>query len=348
MPDSTPPDPRRVLLLGSHIPPDSMESHVLEALRALGCTAEFCPTQPQWGRLGNAIWHKIGPVLLREPELRHQPRLLRQAARFAPDLVLVLQGSQTSPKTVAALREQLRVPIVCWCQDQMTALGRQYLLGAEYDAVFVKDRYMLELFSSMIRSTRFHYLPEACNPRAHRSLELSEAERARYGCEVAIFGSLYYYRQEILRQLGPFDLKIWGGRFDWLMDRGLSARHMGREVVLDDKVRAMRAARIALNPLHYAEVDGLNCRAFELAGCGAFQLVTARPALSRHFIPGVELDCFSSIDELIAKIRYYLDRPEEASAIARRGQRRAHAEHTYEARLREIFDVVFGKRPVSA
>lgn len=335
----------RVFVIGGRAAADSMESHVIDTLRTLDAPAELFTAGPRiesLGRVANAVLHKAANVLVREPERLKERQLVNRVARFAPDLILVLLGNQLSPKSVARLRQTTKAPIVCWCQDHLVTLGRQYLLGAGYDAVFLKDRYMHELFSSMIRSTSFHYLPEACNPRVHRPLDLSLQEQRRYGCEVAIFGSLYYYRQELLRQLGEFDLKVWGNGPAWLVSR-LQHRRAGGEVVLDEKVKVVRGAQIALNPLHYAEVDALNCRAFELAGCGAFQLVTARRVLAEHFRPGVELDCFSSIDELLDKIRHYLRHPGLMREIAQQGQRRAHAEHTYEKRLSEIFRLTFNR-----
>jgi spore maturation protein CgeB len=223
----------------------------------------------------------------------------------------------------------------------MTTLGRQYALGAGYDHVFVKDRYLQHLFSRMLSGSAFHYLPEACNPRVHRPLELTAAERLRYGSDVAMIGSIYYYRQDLLQQLLPFDLKVWGRRYDWMVDR-LPDRHQGREAVLDHKGHVALAARIALNTLHYAEVDGLNARAFELAGYGAFQLITDKPVLREHFAPDREIVTFDSAAEMVEKVRHYLARPEEAAAIARRGQERAHREHTYEHRLREIARIALG------
>jgi len=330
--------PLRVLVVGSHRFLDSMEWHVLDALPRIGAEAEFFEARARFAgtrSLAQKVMGKIVNLTMREPERLFEARLLAAVERFDPQLVLVLLGNQLSPKTLQQLRSRTRAPIVCWCQDQMTTLGRQFLLGAEYDAVFVKDRYMQDLFSRMIRSTSFHYLPEACNPRVHRSLELSDQDRVRYGCEVMIAGTLYYYRQEILRQLEQFDLKVWGNVPDWLLYR-LTRPHMGSEVVGDAKVRAARAARVALNPLHFAEVDGLNCRVFELAGCGAFQICTAKPVLAEHFQVGSEIETFTSAAELVDKIRYYLDKPEEAAAIAARGQLRAHRDHTYEARLEEI------------
>jgi spore maturation protein CgeB len=331
----------RVLVVGSYAYIDSFEWHVTDSLRHMGCTVELFNTYAGISGLPGLavkVSHKLRQAFLREPERQVERRLLSTIGTFAPTVVLVLLGNQISPKAIARIRRQSKTRIICWCQDQMTTLGRQFLLGGEYDAVFVKDKYMQDLFSRMIRSTQFYYLPEACNPRMHRPIELSASDRATYGCDVMIAGSLYYYRQEILRQFDGMDLKVWGYRPDWLIDR-LPARFMGRDVHGDDKVRAARAAKVCVNTLHYAEVNGLNCRAFELAGCGGFQLITSVPALAEHFIPGAEIAIFSTVDELIDKTRYYLGNPDEAKAIAERGRLRAHKDHTYEHRLSTILRI---------
>jgi spore maturation protein CgeB len=325
-----------------------MESHVFDTIVSTGAIAEYVSSTLRveaLGALANSILYRTTHSFLREPERLIERRLLNRAERFDPDLVLVIMGNQLSPKTVARLRQRVKAPIVCWCQDHLGTLGRQYLLGAEYDAVFLKDRYMQDLFSNMVKGTPFIYLPEACNPRVHRPLELTPEDRKRYGCEVMIFGSLYYYRQAILQQLGEFELKRWGNAPEWMVNR-LQKSHVGSDIVLDEKVKAVRAAQIALNPLHYAEVNSLNCRAFELAGCGAFQLITHKPVLNEHFTPGVDLDSYRSVDDLIDKIRHYLRHPERAAEVARMGQVRAHREHTYEIRLREILRVAL-KQPIA-
>ena len=335
----------RVLVIGASFAPDSMESHVVDGLRSLGAVAEYATTALRIDALGaatNAVLYKVTHSLWREPERITERRLVNLAMRFAPDLIVVLQGNHLSPKTVAELRRCLKVPIVCWCQDHLGVFGRQYLLGSEYDVLFLKDRYTQDLFSRMIRTMPCVYLPEACNPRVHRSLELTVEDHRRFGCDVMIYGSLYYYRQAILQQLGEFDLKIWGSSAGWFVNR-LRERCAGAEVFLDDKVRAVRAARIALNPLHYGEVNALNARTFELAGCGAFQLVTHKPVLSEHFTLGAEVEAFQSVEELLEKLRHYLDYPDEAATIALNGQRRAHRDHTFAARMREIVRVALNR-----
>jgi spore maturation protein CgeB len=336
-------DKPRTLVIGSAMFADTMEWHVLDALRHLGAPSAFVDMRvlvPNWP-LADRILRKGAEAVLRDPDRLRERKLVEIVRRFRPDLILVILGNQLSPQTVTRLRRLTTAPIVCWCQDQMTTMGRQYIIGAGYDIVFVKDRYLQELFSRMIRVTSFEYLPEACNPRVHRSIHLSEADRALYGCDVTLFGNMYYYRQEILTALNDFDVRLWGNRPRWLLVRG-HAMHMNREVRGDEKARAVGAARIALNTLHYGEVRGINCRAFELAACGGFQVMSASPVLAEHFAPGQELETFSTIDELVDKVRHFLGHPDDARTIAEAGQRRAHRDHTYENRLTTIFASALG------
>ena len=101
----------------------------------------------------------------------------------------------------------------------------------------------------------------------------------------------------------------------------------------------MRAAAIALNTTHPFELGGVNKRSFELGGAGAFQL-TDGPRIEEYYEPGVECATFRGPQDLVDKVRYYLDHPEERAEIARRGLLRAFREHTYQHRLNELMDRV--------
>jgi spore maturation protein CgeB len=107
-----------------------------------------------------------------------------------------------------------------------------------------------------------------------------------------------------------------------------------------EQTRVFNAAKIVVNTHHEQDVRGVNLRTFEAAGCGAFQLVEWREDLARFFEPGREIVAFREIDELRDLARYYLAHDTERAAIAQRAQRRAHAEHTYGHRLREILECV--------
>src|SRR5689334_2885815 len=88
------PEPRarpRVLLVGTHCFHDSMEWHVLDALRALGCEVEFFEARAFGGIQSNLqkALQKTVNLLLREPERLFERRLCATLERVQPQLVLV-------------------------------------------------------------------------------------------------------------------------------------------------------------------------------------------------------------------------------------------------------------------
>lgn len=75
-------------------------------------------------------------------------------------------------------------------------------------------------------------------------------------------------------------------------------------------------------------------RTFEIPGCGAFQLVDkVDPS---WFKIGKEVVVFRDLGDLKKKIRYYLRNERERQAIAQAGYKRAHREHTYEKRFKQL------------
>lgn len=82
-------------------------------------------------------------------------------------------------------------------------------------------------------------------------------------------------------------------------------------------------------------------RLFENAALGVFQLVNADRHLSRYFDKG-EIATYADLDDCAAKIRYYLDRPEERERITKAGQKRCLASHTWSRRWSEALPELFG------
>jgi spore maturation protein CgeB len=330
----------KIIFVGaSSLAADSMEKHIVEVLATMGHEVrhfnirDVVQIHPKVDRLTQFMLRN----LVREPERLSEKKLLRALAEYQPDLVLVILGSILSPKTVSRMRKQFAGRIVCWCQDQLTTMGRQYLIGCEYDRLFVKDHYLVDMFSNYL-GVDVHYLPEACNPVYHHSVTLSDSDRDRYKADIFTYGNIYYYRQTILEALQGYDLKVYGNMPDWLVNR-LGDSFTGRCVFEEEKCKAVAGATIVLNTLHPGEIRGLNCRAFEMAGCGGFQLSSYSDAIAEHFVVGEEIEVFRNRAELLEKVDHYLDNPERARAIARAGQARAYAEHTYEHRLNRLFEL---------
>jgi spore maturation protein CgeB len=118
---------------------------------------------------------------------------------------------------------------------------------------------------------------------------------------------------------------------------------MGRDT--DTCVKVFNATAINLN-LHSSSGTGLdshpdfvNPRTFELAACGAFQLVDERTLLSELFSPE-EMVCFRSPGEVPALIQTWLKDPAGRRAYAEAAQRRVLREHTYRHRMQDLLAAV--------
>jgi len=78
-------------------------------------------------------------------------------------------------------------------------------------------------------------------------------------------------------------------------------------------------------------------RVFEVPGCGGFLLTESVPHLEDYFTPGHEIAVFDGTEDLVEQVGYWLSHPDERTAIAGAGYRRALAEHTYDHRFAAIF-----------
>jgi spore maturation protein CgeB len=105
--------------------------------------------------------------------------------------------------------------------------------------------------------------------------------------------------------------------------------------------RSLRSGKICLNAaIDMANVEAPNMRIFEAAGVGSFLLNEAQSKLSNYFELGSEIETFSSEAELIEKINYYLDNPEERNAIAARAKTRCLQEYSMENRSLSLNEII--------
>jgi spore maturation protein CgeB len=192
----------------------------------------------------------------------------------------------------------------------------------------------------------------AADPDIHRPVPLDSLQSQKYGSDISFMGAGYYNRQKMLYGLMDFDLKIWGTGWDPRSPLRNLVQKNGERLSVDETVKIYNASRININ-LHSSvyhegvnpDGDFINPRTFEVCSCGGFQLVDRRSLLSRHFIPGSELVCYGSLDELRKMIGYYLKRPEECRRIAESGRKRVLGEHTYRHRMVEMLEWIKERKP---
>ncbi len=96
--------------------------------------------------------------------------------------------------------------------------------------------------------------------------------------------------------------------------------------------------------LNVSQNGDLNLRVFEALGAGGFLLTDDLPdstGLRSLFEPGKHLDVWSSPDELVEKIRFYMAHPAEAARIRGEGRAEILRSHHPATKIRELLDLVF-------
>jgi len=112
-----------------------------------------------------------------------------------------------------------------------------------------------------------------------------------------------------------------------------------------DMYQALRRAKITLNShIDMAGREAGNMRLFEATGVGAFLLTDFKDNLHNLFAPEREVVAWRSVDECLAAVDRYLANDDVRSTIAKAGQTRTMAQHTYRHRAAEILALVDGLR----
>lgn len=121
--------------------------------------------------------------------------------------------------------------------------------------------------------------------------------------------------------------------------RRAAAATLGINVGPDGYVPSLRRAAVGVSNFYHStkRVEQIKARNFEIPAWGGFQLSQFALGIEDYFIPGREIALFSTTDELVQLVLYYLVNDEEREAMRIAGNRRA-AEHTYENRMRAIIE----------
>jgi len=273
-----------------------------------------------------------------------QQDVLRQVARFDPDVVFVPLGSSLRPGTLRALKARGR-RLAQWCGLPATTMLERDRANLPYFDLILQPANLADGLRAAGAVGRIEYVPIGIDPEVHRPLALTDAERARYGADVCFIGGLSQRFHQSRRAMVEHALrqgvqmKIWGGYREHFVGSPILDVWQG-QVWGEEQVKALCAARIGLN-FHVdhqpGELDqGLNVRAFELPACGVFQLLQRVPSVPQFFEEGREIVCFETPAEMLEKIRYYLAQPEERARIAQAGHVRVLRDHTWASRVQPM------------
>jgi len=138
-----------------------------------------------------------------------------------------------------------------------------------------------------------------------------------------------------LADLHPNSVHVWGdAHWKSLETRGVLYR--GTAGHQDELTRIYNASAINIDLGRLYQTDIVTLRVFDVLACGGFLIAERSEALEELFEVGVELEAYSTLEELHELVAHYLAHPEEAQAMALRGLRAVRERHDVRSRLRHM------------
>ena len=274
-------------------------------------------------------------------DLNHINReMVSLALKTKPDVAIVTGGHRITASTVRALKDE-GICSILWTID--APLNFQPIIDVSplYDHIFCQGTEAVELLDRAgIKGA--NWLPVACDPIEHRPVEVSAEEKERYGNDVVFVGSYYSNRAELFENLSDFDLGIWGPGWEKLEAKSKLRRCIkGSHTPPSEWLKIYSASKIVL-VTHYQDpeerfpVYQASPRIFEAMACGAFTVSDNQRDVFSLFKDGEHLIRFDNSGELVEKIKYYLDHPDERKEVAKRGREEVLKNHTYEHRIEKL------------
>lgn len=267
-------------------------------------------------------------------------------AEDPPDLVLAVAQAPLSLAVLQHLRKK-KFLTAMWFVENFRHLTYWQQLATGYDYWFVIQQTECIEALKQAGAKQVHYLPMAADPAVHRPVTLTADERQEYGADVSFVGAGYANRRSLLPQWlsTEWTFKLWGNEWDGATDLSGVLQRNGARIDTDTCVKIFNGTAVNLN-LHSSSGTGLdthpdfvNPRTFELAACGAFQLIDERTLLPEVF-SHEEVISFQRPDDVPALIRTWLKDSAARRVCADAARRRVLREHTYRHRMRDLLAAV--------
>ncbi|MFN3480137.1 MAG: glycosyltransferase [Thermodesulfovibrionales bacterium] len=265
--------------------------------------------------------------------------VLKAVEEFNPDCIIFEIGFKPSILGLSMLRKRVK-KIAAWWTMTANWINIEGSESDYYDNFF----FFTEKFVSMARNMGFnaYYLPHAVNDYVFKKINLTDVEREKLKCDVTFVGAWQRPRQMAIDAISKIkiDLRIYGPK--WikrnLIRPFVLKRVKGRWLHENKVVKQYAASKIVLNINSWftKKAFGINQRIFDVPACGAFLLTDYVEEIEKFFKPGVEIETYSSIEELVDKIGFYLKHDDIREKIARRGYEKAMRLPTWKDRAREI------------
>ena len=252
---------------------------------------------------------------------------LRNILLFEPSvIIMILYSSRAlgspSIKTVKKVRDALNLNIISiWADTSKSFLSHNHHYFDE--DVFTKhicwDNPILDLdFESISEDEAKKLIPNTYIPESEKIFHLDSFK----DIDVVFMGQISSYRDErkeyidlALEKLGSFQTYF-------------SAADRTNKINHDTYASIMNRSKIGLNFSYGVNSHQLKGRSIHTMLSGALLLETKNPQIEALFEDGKHFVSLESKEDMIEKIKYYLNKPKEREMIANNGRRKVLSDYS--------------------
>jgi spore maturation protein CgeB len=194
------------------------------------------------------------------------------------------------------------------------------------------------------------FVDNAYEPAVHRPLRLAPDDALRFDARVGFVGTYEVQRAQTMLALARDDvpIKIWGYGWERMRESHPNLEIRPGQLGEVEYTKAINATAINLGFLRKAYRDVQTTRSIEIPACGAFMLAERSEEHCRLFVEGKEAEFFGTYDELLEKIRYYVEHSDERARVAAGGRQRCLTSgYDNAARLAGVLDEIQRRSPAA-
>lgn len=240
--------------------------------------------------------------------------------------------------------------------DQLRQFSRTFCF-------FHDDTWRVEYSRNWARHFDFFSSPDVHGPLKYRQLGLDNCIYFPFGCNEQIFrkldvpkkydvsfvGTWHPYREWIVSRIRKAGIKVAVAGYRWAAGEVNQAQmvnyfnqskinlNLSNSASWDMRYLVSSSMAIVNRLRSKKNVEQMKARIFEVNGCGGFQLSYYVEGIANCYVPDREIVIYADVDDLIEKIRFYLEHDALRESIAEAGYNRTLQEHTFAHRFKNVF-----------
>lgn len=294
----------------------------------------------------NPLLRVASRLTRRMTEEAYSKKLLEECRVLKPDIFLTVKGVGITTDFLQEVRQTGARTVMYYPDFHFDHPGISVESFAGYDLFVTTKTFQVDYLKNLLGSERVTYVPHGYSGRVHEPV-YSAMPESSFETDVLHGGNHSAWKQRWLEgaaaSLPDVSFRIIGNR--WCENAGggaLARSDMPGEHLGIGYAGAIQAARINI-AVHFGPTvsgweDRVSTRTFEIPACKGFMLHIDNEEVREFFEPGVEIDVFSTPEELVDKIGFYLVRPELRARMIERAYARCVPAYSYAARASQIAD----------